>query len=101
MGEGGVDRAHLETVFVDSLPGMGRARIDQDYSTGGRKMFDTLVCKRLETSFDETNDIVIVTVTWKCMLNIRGLQELHVKPWVIPDLGPFLSQHDSFTTRGR
>lgn len=56
--------------------------------------------KRLVPSFDETNNVVIVTVTWISMMNVKSLQKAHVKLGVMPDLRPFLSWHDSFKIRG-
>jgi hypothetical protein len=59
-------------------------------------MFCTLMCKRLETSFNETNNVVIVTVTWISMMNVKSPQKSYVKLGVMPDLRPFLSWHNSF-----
>ncbi len=54
-------------------------------------MFHTFMGKRLETSFNETNNIVVVTVTWISVMNVRSLQKFHVKLGVMPDVRPFLS----------
>src|SRR5437762_8480630 len=63
-------------------------------------MFCTFMCKRLEASFNETNNVVIVTVTWISMMNVKSLQKPHVKLGIMPDLRPFLSWHDSFKILG-
>jgi hypothetical protein len=58
-------------------------------------MFCAFVGKGLETSFNEANNVVIVTVTWISMMNVKSLQKPHIKLGIMPDFGPFLHWHDA------
>ena len=59
-------------------------------------MFCAFVRKRLETSLDEANYVVIVTVAGKGVINVKSLQKPYVKLGVMPDFGPFSRLHSVF-----
>ncbi len=84
----------METLFTGCLAGMYCARVDQDHAARGSEMFFTFMGKGLEPSFDQPDDVVIVTVARIGMVNVKSLQKLHGKLGVIPDLRPFLSCHN-------
>src|SRR5262245_14746561 len=94
MGERGIEGAHLETMFIGGLASMYGARIDQNHAARGSDMFHAPMGERLETSFDHANDIVLVTVTWIRMLNVKRLQQSYVELSVMPDMRPFVCRHD-------
>ncbi len=51
------------------------------------------VCESLETSLDEADNVIIVTVAWKGVVDVESLQKLYVKLGIMPDFSPFLSLH--------
>ena len=70
---------HLKPVVIDRLAGMHGIRIDQNNPPRRREMFVAFVSKRLATSLNETDHVIIVTVPRKGMLDVKRLQMSHVE----------------------
>ena len=90
-----------DDVVFPSLGGQVCAWIEENHPARWCKMRGAFMGKGLKTSFDETNHVVIVTVTRIGVMNIERLQKSDVKPSVMPDLRPFLSWHDYSAGTGR
>ncbi len=73
MGGCGVEGTHFKTLRIGGLSGMNRARIDENHPAGWCEMLCAFMCKRLQTSFNETNNVVIVAVTWIRVMNVISL----------------------------
>src|SRR5574341_1045601 len=95
VGDGGVQTEHFKPLRIGGFSRVNGTRIDQDYPTRRREMLCALVCERLKTALDKTDHIVIVTVTWKCMIDEKTPQQFYVKPGIMPGPSPFLFLHDA------
>ena len=73
MGQSGIQRTHLEALFVSGLAGMDGTRINKDHAAGGCKMFGILMGKRLKPPFDHTDHVVFMEMTRIGMPNIGSL----------------------------
>jgi len=47
----------------------------------------------LEPALDDADNVIIVTVAWKGVIDVKSLQKPHVKLAIMPDFRPFLSLH--------
>jgi hypothetical protein len=94
MGGCGVKRAHLKALPIDRFSRMHRPRIDQDQAAGARKVLCTFVRKGLAALLDNTDDIIVVTMSRVGMLDVIRVQQLNIELRVMPDFRPFSRLHD-------
>src|SRR6266487_4332651 len=92
----GIERTHLKTLLISCFSSMNFPGIDQDDSSCWRHMLCALVGKRLMTSLNEGNHIIVVTVTRISMLNIISVQKSNIELGVMPDFRPFLGLHNVY-----
>jgi hypothetical protein len=103
----GIQADHLETGLVDCLPGVDRARVDQDRPTRRGEMFCAfapqscgVVGKGLQASSNHTDHVIIVAMARKGVIDVIRPQSPDVKLGMVPDFRPFFGLHlESRNTR--
>src|SRR6188474_3035695 len=96
MGSCGIQTTHLKTMLICCFSGMDLSRVDQDHPTRRSEMFCAQACKRLATSLDQADDIIVVTVAWIGMLDMISTQKPYVEFCIMPGLRPFICLHAAF-----
>ena len=91
--DGRIYANHLEAILIGCLSGVSRAWIDQDRPAGWGEMFCASMRKRLKPSSDDADDVIIMAMTWKGVLDVISLQSPDVKLGIMPDFGPFFGLH--------
>lgn len=93
-----IETAHLKTVCVGWLPGVDSAGVDEDDATGRGMMFYAPMGEGLEALLNDADDVILMAVTWVGVVNVLGVQDVHVELRMDAEVRPFLNWHDGFGT---